>query len=418
MISAAIYWLAIRGYAAILHIATLFHPKAKLFIAGRKHLLTRMRQALATEQRPRIWMHCASLGEFEQGRPVLESLRKKYPSYALVLTFFSPSGYEVRKNYEGADYIFYLPFDSNTNAKEFLDIVQPQLCIFVKYELWYFFLHNIAKRHIPALLISANFRTEQAFFKWYGGLQRRMLQSFTHIFVQNKKSVDLLQSIDINNVSVSGDTRFDRVIEAVQQKKELPAAASFAEGYKVIVAGSTWKEDEEFLQKALQQLSDDWKLILVPHEVHDSHINEIGRLFPDACVRWSQYNNEQDKRVLIVDKVGLLLQLYQYANVAWIGGGFGKAGVHNILEAAAYGIPCAYGPIFHQFNEGRELIDAGGAITTNHPDTFAQQIQQWQKDTASYRKRADAASNYIFTHGGATDVVIAYIVEKNLLRRL
>jgi len=418
MISAAIYWLAIRCYAAILHIAALFHPKAKLFIAGRKQLLTRMRQALATEQRPRIWMHCASLGEFEQGRPVLENLRKKYPSYALVLTFFSPSGYEVRKNYEGADYIFYLPFDSNTNAKEFLDIVQPQLCIFVKYELWYFFLHNIAKRHIPALLISANFRTEQAFFKWHGGLQRCMLQSFTHIFVQNKKSVDLLQGISIKNVSISGDTRFDRVIEAVQQKKELPAAASFAEGYKVIVAGSTWKEDEEFLQKALQQLPDDWKLILVPHEVHDSHINEIGKLFSDACVRWSQYNNERDKRVLIVDKIGLLLQLYQYANVAWIGGGFGKAGVHNILEAAAYGIPCAYGPIFHQFNEGGELIDAGGAITTNNPAAFALQIQEWQKDTTSYRKSADTASNYIFTHGGATEMVMAYIVEKNLLSRL
>lgn len=417
MVFAAIYWLAIRCYAAILHIAALFHPKAKLFIAGRKHIFTRMKRAMAHEQRPRIWMHCASLGEFEQGRPVLEVLRNRYPQYAFVLTFFSPSGYEVRKNYEGADYIFYLPFDSNRNAKQFLDIVQPQLCLFVKYELWYFFLRNITKRRIPALLISANFRKDQGFFKLYGGLQREMLRAFTHIFVQNKKSLDLLSVINIANVSISGDTRFDRVIEAIQHKKELPAIKPFVAEHQVIVAGSTWPEDEAFLQKVLEQLPEDWRLILVPHEVHDAHIRDIVKLFSNISVRWSQYSGSTDKRVLIVDRVGLLLQLYQYANISWIGGGFGKDGVHNVLEAAAYGIPCAYGPIFHQFVEASELIDAGAAFTTSNPDSFVQKILDWQQNRAAYQMAANAALDYINSNGGATEKVLAYIVEKNLLTR-
>ena len=418
MISAAIYWLAIRCYVAMLHIAALFHPKAKLAIAGRKHLFRHMKQVLANEERPRIWMHCASLGEFEQGRPVLESLRRDYPGYAFVLTFFSPSGYEIRKNYDGADYIFYLPFDSNANARRFLDIIQPRLCIFVKYEFWYFLLKNISKRQVNALLISANFRDGQAFFKWYGRLQRSMLRAFRHIFVQNQRSEQLLQGIRITNVSVSGDTRFDRVIEAIQHKKELPAIMPFVAQHKVIVAGSTWPDDETFLQKVLNQLPEQWRLILVPHEVHASHIDDIEKLFPNMSVRWSQYKGEINKRVLIVDKVGLLLQLYQYGRVAWIGGGFGKEGVHNVLEAAAYGVPCAYGPIFHQFVEAQELIDAGAAITVKSPEKLLAWITNYEHDNNAYEKAVSAAKNYIMVNGGATSKIISYVVEKNLLSRL
>lgn len=414
MLLSAIYWLTVKLYAAALRIASLFNLKAKLFIEGRKGLLEHITATMAHEQRPRIWMHCASLGEFEQGRPVLEQLRTQYPGYAIVLTFFSPSGYEVRKNYEGADYVFYLPLDSRKNAKQFIEAVQPKLSVFVKYELWYYYLTAIAKRSIPAILISARFRKEQPFFKFYGGLHRKMLRCFNAIFVQDKDSETLLHTIGINNVAVNGDTRFDRVIEAATQIQELPIAHAFCRDNKVIVAGSTWKEDEEFLKKTFDQLPPHWKLILVPHEVHDSHIQEIEKLFQGETVRWSAWSDTSDKRILLVDKVGLLLQLYRYANVAWIGGGFGSAGVHNVLEAAVYGLPCAYGPVFHQFIEAEELIQAGGAITVTDPGVFLTHIKQWENDTTA----GTAAKNYVLAKGGATQAIMSYLAEKNILSAL
>lgn len=411
-----IYWLAIRCYALFIRIASFFNPKAKLFIKGRKGLLSHIKYTLINERRPRIWVHCASLGEFEQGRPVIEQLRKKYPHYAIVLTFFSPSGYEVRKDYEGADYIFYLPLDSFINAKKFLGIVQPRLAVFVKYELWYFLLSRCAAMDIPLLLISAIFRDKQPFFKWYGNLHRGMLYCFSHIFVQDNLSVQMLHKIGINNVSIAGDTRFDRVIESVMQRREsLLIADNFCNGYKILVAGSTWRDDELFLKKLSEKLPVDWKLIVVPHEVYETHLNEIEEIFNNNIVRWSQWNNDTDKKVLLVDKVGLLLQLYRYAKIAWIGGGFGKDGVHNVLEAAAYNIPVCYGPIYHQFLEAQELIAEEGGRSFNDADDLFRQIIQWENDPADYKRCAKAAGNYVASHTGATKKIMDYIEEKNWL---
>lgn len=413
--SALIYWLAIRLYAIAVRIAALFKPKARLFVKGRKGLLSQIKYALVNERRPRIWMHCASLGEFEQGRPVLEKLRRQYPNYAFVLTFFSPSGYEVRKDYAGADYVFYLPLDSYYNARRFLASVQPKLVLFVKYELWYFFLSLTARRDIPLLLISAVFRKDQPFFKWYGRLHRRMLRCFTQIFVQDEASGMLLQKIGIENWAVGGDTRFDRVIEAVAKVQPLPTAASFSKNNKIIVAGSTWKEDELFLKEAIDRLPANWKLILVPHEVHKSHIEAIVSMFGDEAVLWSVNEDVHTKRVLVVDTVGLLSGLYQYADVAWIGGGFGKDGVHNVLEAAVYGKPVSHGPVYSQYIEARELLAANASFVPASAEAFVKQLLYWEKDAHSYEQSCAAAKEFVQSHAGATRKVLDYLEAKKLL---
>ena len=410
MISALLYRLATGAYFSMIRVFALFNAKAALFVNGRKDLLRTMRAELSTGQRPRIWMHCASLGEFEQGRPVLEALRAKYPDHAFVLTFFSPSGYEVRKDYAGADHIFYLPVDTPGNAREFLDIVQPALCLFIKYELWYFYLSALAKRKVPSLLVSAIFSPRQGFFKWYGGLQRKMLGTFGHIFVQDNNSMELLAQIGITNVTVSGDTRFDRVIKAVAQVSESPVAAEFCRNHKVIVAGSTWKEDELLLREALATLEKNWKMILVPHEVHEGHLKEIEQLYGEDVVRWSDWQPGCSKRVLLVDQVGFLLQLYRYATVAWIGGAFGKAGVHNVLEAAAFGKPCFYGPVFHQFLEAQELVNKGGAIVVQHAGELV--VRLHGKAPETFHKQSIAAVNYVMANGGATEVVMKYLAKQ------
>lgn len=409
MIQLLIYRIVIGLYTLGIRVASLFKPKAKLFIAGRRDLFTRLRQQLEAEQRPRIWVHCASLGEFEQGRPVIEQLREQYPQYAIVLTFFSPSGYEVRKNYDGADHIFYLPVDTGRNAARFLNIVKPSLCVFVKYELWYGYLSGIAERKLPAVLVSAIFNERQGFFKWYGGLQRKMLACFSHIFVQDDNSKSLLQGLGINNVSVSGDTRFDRVRKAAGQQATLPQAAAFKQDSKILIAGSTWGADEQLLHKALPLLSPDWKLILVPHEVHAGHISEIEKLFGDTLIKWSTWDGQPTaKRVLLVDKVGFLLQLYSYGDAALIGGGFGSAGVHNVLEPAVYGMPCFYGPIYHQFREAIELIAKGGAAEVRTAEELGAAIA-----SGNLAAMGQAAKDYVCSMSGATGVVMEGI--KNYL---
>jgi 3-deoxy-D-manno-octulosonic-acid transferase len=420
IIYTAIYRLAIAAYFAAIRIAALFDNKARLFVNGRKGVIRKIRLAFEGDLRPRIWMHCASLGEFEQGRPVLESLHERYPGYAIVVTFFSPSVYEVRKDYTGADHVFYLPMDSNDNAREFLYIVQPKLCLFVKYEFWYFYLTHIASGKIPAILLSAVFNGEQGFFKWYGGVQRKMLQCFTHIFVQDEASKELLEQIKITKVSVSGDTRFDRVITAAQQTDELPVAATFAAGHKVIVAGSTWPDDEVLLHRVMTLMPPEWKLILVPHETDEEHIKEIEKLFAEDIIKYTNCLNtgigaeDADKKVLLIDKVGLLMQLYRYGHVAWIGGGFGKEGVHNVLEAAIYGMPCFYGPIFHQFIEAKELIEKGGAVTINAPEDFISLLPDLE-DNNKYQQYAFASKDYVLSGGGATARVLDYIIDSKFI---
>ncbi len=408
MIAVFLYNIAIRCYVAGIRIFSIFNAKARLFLKGRVGLLKKIEESFRDDKREKIWVHCASLGEFEQGRPIIEALKAKYPQIAIVLTFFSPSGYEVRKDYKVADYVFYLPVDSAKNARFFLEKVNPKLCIFVKYELWYHYLSGLKHKSVPTFLVSAVFSARHGFFKWYGGLQRSMLRCFTEILVQDEHSATLLADIGIKNVAISGDTRFDRVVAGAAEHVLLPIAEAFTNNYKVVVAGSTWKEDEEMLASVLCLLPEDWRLIVVPHEVDGSHIDAVAKLFAGESINWSEWKENSRQRVLVVDKVGFLSQLYRFATVAFIGGGYGKAGVHNVLEAAVYGKPCFYGPVYHQFIEATELVANKGATVVNNAEEFANGIQQLEAQD-QYNNQAQIARNYVLQKTGATAKTLAVI---------
>ena len=410
-----LYWFGIRLYVFLARIASLFNTKAKQFIKGRRGLIKKIHYSLIDEQRERIWIHCASLGEFEQGKPVIERLKKDYPSHAIVLTFFSPSGYEVRKNYSGADYVFYLPFDSASKAKKFVRLVQPALAVFVKYEYWYFYLNRLAKENIPTILISAIFRKDQVFFKWYGVLHRKMLSLFNKIFVQDEPSVRLLNSISIEDAHVAGDTRFDTVFKTAQNAKPLELLDEYCADSKIIVAGSTWGDDEQLLNKAFGQLPDNWKLIIAPHEVDEEHLSQIKKLFTHNSVLWSNYRPEdKSSRVLIIDTIGLLSTLYIYADIAYIGGGFNKSGIHNMLEAATYGVPIAHGPNYHKFKEAKDLLAAGSSFVCNSEDEFLQKLKFYEANIELYNTSSIAAKDYVENNRGATELIITYVQAKLL----
>ncbi|MGI8637986.1 MAG: 3-deoxy-D-manno-octulosonic acid transferase, partial [Segetibacter sp.] len=329
-----------RLYPFIVKFASPFNNKARLWIKGREDVLTKMKKVIKPEDQI-IWMHCSSLGEFEQGRPVLEKLKSRYPSYKILLTFFSPSGYEVRKNYTGADYIFYLPADSSKNANTFYDIVNAKLIVFVKYEFWYYYLHEAKKRGLPLLLISAIFRKQQPFFSKYGAFHRSMLSCFSHLFVQNKESVLLLNKIGlIQNVTLSGDTRFDRVIEIAEQAQSNSSIENFCAGSPVIVAGSTWSEDDKELAHYVNTRNR-IKFIIAPHNIDRSRLQECKALYKNSNLYSSVSSSASTENIntIIVDNVGMLSSLYKYSTISYIGGGFGADGVHNVLEAAVYGKP-------------------------------------------------------------------------------
>jgi 3-deoxy-D-manno-octulosonic-acid transferase len=384
-ISIFFYWLAIR-------IASYFNPKAKLFIEGRDGLLFNIKARLGKENRPRIWFHCASLGEFEQGRPLLESIRSKYPQYAIVLTFFSPSGYQVRKKFGGVDYVFYLPKDSSSNAKQFVLNVNPQFAVFVKYDLWYYFLSELKCKNVPIILIDSIFFPEQGFFKWYGGIQRKMLGLFSVIFTQNTQSISLLKSIDVCHVNYAGDTRFDRVLNIAQTISPIDKIEKLSTQYNLLIAGSTWAEDEQMLSKFLGNLPKNWKLILVPHEVGEKRIKSVELTFHDKITRWSDWDSDfLETQVLVIDTIGLLSKIYRYGKMAWVGGGLGKKGVHNVLEAAVFGLPCAYGPVFQKYEEAIDLVNCKGAICCENEKEFTaffHHITQDPNEMASYHKES------------------------------
>lgn len=397
-------------------IASLFNKKARLFVQGRHMILNHIRYSLVDEKRDRIWMHCASLGEFEQGRPVFEKLKEQYPTHAFVLTFFSPSGYEVRKNYLGANYVFYLPIDSNYNAWHFVESVQPKLALFVKYDLWYFFLMRLKGAGVPVLLVSAIFRPGQPFFKWYGDLHKRMLEAFTHIFVQDEDSLNLLAKIDINDVSIGGDTRFDRVQAVASSSKGIGKMDRFCSDHKIIVAGSTWKDDEELLKKVHDSIEPDWKLVIAPHEVDTKHIISILELFKGEAVLWSEFEKEYyDQKIVVVDSIGLLARLYKYADVAYVGGGFNTSGIHNVLEAAVYGKPVFHGSEYGKSREAKELIKSGAAFSVKDHTTMTRKIIEWQEDRIGYNAACVSAKKYVANNVGATAAVINYVREKQLI---
>ncbi len=420
MIATGIYNGVIQLYkAAVLLAAGTGNEKARRWLAGRKGLLDHLRAANLGEA-PVVWIHAASLGEFEQGRPVLEAIRQQYPHYKILLTFFSPSGYEVRKGYKNADYVYYLPLDTRRNAQEFLNIVRPQLAIFIKYEFWYHFLTALHARQIPTLLISGIFRKSQPFFKPWGGMFRQLLQQLTHIFVQNQVSRQYLEEINIRQVTMAGDTRFDRVWALQQEIVDIPLVTTFCGHQQVLVAGSTWEADEKLLAGWWQQRQRNCRLIIAPHEIHEAHIQTIMTLFPGA-VRYTELAAgilpAADKAVLIVDNVGMLSALYRYATVTYVGGGFDREGIHNILEPATYSKPVVFGPIFDKFPEAQELLDLGGAFTVHTEAELEQQLQRLLHEADVCREAGDIAGKYVMDNKGATSKILAFIQEKRFLTR-
>jgi 3-deoxy-D-manno-octulosonic-acid transferase len=405
-------------FRAVTQIASLFNPKAKKWVTGRKHIFQRLEAAIPAET-PVIWFHCASLGEFEQGRPVIEKLKALYPGHKILLTFFSPSGYEVQKNYNGADWVFYLPMDSPKNAKHFLEIVHPSLVIFVKYEFWYYYLKKIKYRNIPLLLISALFRKDMSFFKWYGGLQRKMLSRFDHLFVQTPSSKKLVDELGLDKIcSISGDTRFDRVLEIAAGATTIPSIEKFIVNNKVIIAGSTWKPDEELLQQSLDFLSfNQIKLIIAPHEIDEKHISELLTLFPTA-IRYStlsELKEPEGANILIIDNIGLLSRIYRYAYCCYIGGGLSNTGVHNVLEAAVFSKPVFYGPQYTKYSEAIGLIDTKGAYAVENKDAFIATLNQLLIDPVHYQETSARAGEFVKNNAGATQKIVAFIQEKRLL---
>ncbi|HXB11357.1 MAG TPA: glycosyltransferase N-terminal domain-containing protein, partial [Bacteroidia bacterium] len=365
-----LYTLGIRFYGFAILLASLFNEKAKKWRQGRKDIFKKLRDTFSNVKEPVIWLHCSSLGEFEQGRPVIEAFRQKYPGYKILLTFFSPSGYEIRKNYNGADFVFYLPLDTFSNAKRFIEITKPTLAVFVKYEFWYNYLQCLHSSNVPVYLISAMFRPDQYFFKGYASWFRKQLKEYKKIFVQDVNSKKLLKSIGIEKVVIAGDTRFDRVVAIAEQAKPDLLVKAFKGNNTLWICGSTWFPDEAIIKEAFNKITAEGnkvKLLLVPHEIGESHITEILNSFPGA-IRYSlaKENEVANANVLVVDKIGLLSNLYQYGDIAYIGGGFG-IGIHNTQEAAVYGMPVLFGPKYQKFNEAVELVKmrAGVSISTS-----------------------------------------------------
>lgn len=396
-------------YRLGIRLASLADPKASQWLKGRKIF------PQPPAKSPTLWMHCASLGEFEQGRPLLEAVKKEYPSYRIIITFFSPSGYEVRKNYSGADAVYYLPMDSRKNAIRFLDNIQPDLVLWVKYEYWFYYLTEIHKRKIPLLLVSAVFSGRQPFFKWYGSLWRKLMKSFTHVFVQNEESLAWLNKIPGASGSLSGDTRFDRVSDIVSHPKDVDHIKAFCGDKFVLVAGSTWEEDEEewiHFVRANPQMA----FIIAPHLVDEASIRETSKRFPGSNLYslWAG-GNRNDSHVLIIDNIGMLSRLYQYASVSYVGGGFGNSGLHNILEPAAYGIPVIFGPVYEKHFEAVELISAGGAFTISNALMLENLMNQLTDQTEKRIAAGRAAVDYVKKNRGATARILNYIRENRLL---
>ena len=429
------YNIIIYIYLFVIAIASLFNKKVKKLWQGERQALSILRSKVKPDDKY-VWFHAASLGEFEQGRPIMERLRKEHPEYKILLTFFSPSGYEVRKNYEGADIICYLPIDTPFNARRFLRTVRPVMAFFIKYEFWYNYLHILKHRGIPTYSVSSIFRDGQIFFRWYGKQYGKVLKCFTHFFVQNEKSRELLASIGITDVSISGDTRFDRVLEIKELAKKLEIVEAFVDSFrsagvqecrsadntssannlstessnlstkKIFVAGSSWQPDEEIFIKYFNE-HPDWKLIIAPHVIGESHLQQIIKQLDMPVARYTQTTPEEARnaRCLIIDCFGLLSSIYNYGTVSYVGGGFG-VGIHNVLEAAVWNIPVIFGPNNARFAEAQALKANGGGIEITDYDSFAAVMDGFIADEASLQKAGEAAGDYVKQNAGATDVVL------------
>lgn len=410
-----IYSIFIRLYPLAIWLASPFNQKAKLWIAGRKNIFEELKKKIGSHPQSLIWMHCASLGEFEQGRPVIEQLKMQDVNLKILVTFFSPSGYELSKNYKLADYVFYLPMDSATNASKFFEIVKPQLIIFVKYEFWYHYLQQAKKRNIALLLVSAIFRKDQTFFKRYGKFYRKILTFFTHIFVQNEHSITILNSINITNVSFAGDTRFDRVAEIAKTNQTFDILDRFLGNSKVVVAGSTWLEDDKELAHYANTQTQ-VKFIIAPHNIGKDRINECLDLYKNA-VLFSELNDKTAPSVntILIDNIGMLSHLYRYATVAYVGGGFGGDGVHNVLEPAVFGKPVLIGPEFEKYIEAVALVESGGAIVVQTTLDVEKTLDTLLKMDDNYQAICLTSRKFVENRTGATERVVQYIYKNRLL---
>lgn len=403
-----LYNLAIGIYDLIVHIMAPFSRKPRKMMKGHWVVYELLRQQIEKDARY-IWFHAASLGEFEQGRPLIEKIRAKYPDYKILLTFFSPSGYEVRKNYRGADVVCYLPFDKPRNVKKFLDISNPVMAFFIKYEFWKNYLDELNKRRIPVYSVSSIFRKDQIFFKWYGGTYRNVLKNFDYLFVQNEASRRFLSKIGINKVTVVGDTRFDRVLQIREEAKELPLVEKFKGDSFTLVAGSSWGPDEDLFLEYFN-MHPEMKLIIAPHVIDENHLVEIISKLKRPYVRYTRADerNVQKADCLIIDCFGLLSSIYRYGEVAYIGGGFG-VGIHNTLEAAVYGIPVVFGPKYQKFMEAKQLIEAQGAFSISNYEELGSLFDRFLTDEHFHRETGSNAGFYVTNNAGATDKVLSMI---------
>jgi len=404
-----IYNLGIFIYTGIVKLVSPFNRKARLIVGGWKNWHILLSQKARAEDKY-IWVHCASLGEFEQGRPVIEEIRKKMPHCKILLTFFSSSGYEVRKNYQHADIVCYLPPDTPRNARKFTALFSLEKVIFVKYEFWNNYISCIRDKNIPLYLISGIFRADQYFFRWYGRFFRGILEKFTRIYVQDEGSEKLLSKAGIGNVVLAGDTRFDRVLQIVSNAKSISGIEQFRGNERMFLAGSSWSPDEEIIARYINANPGKMKWVFAPHEINEENIRRLEKLFTAGSVRFSLLSAQNSgARVMIIDNIGMLSSAYRYAYIAEVGGGFGK-GIHNVLEPACWGVPVLFGPEHRKFREAVELISTGGGMTFKDYEEFEGIIERLLSDEDHYRRTADSAGAFVNKNSGATAKIISEIV--------
>jgi len=405
-----LYNIATKIAEKALPLAGRFNEKLKLFTEGRKSVFSELEEKI-NPNKEYLWFHAASLGEFEQSLPIIEEIKKEFPKYKILVTFFSPSGYENKKNHPLADVITYLPLDTRKNAKRFLELVKPKIAFFIKYEIWPNFMAEIKKQNIKSLLISGAFRENQIYFKPYGGFMRKALQTFDHIFVQNEASITLLKNIGFNNTTLSGDTRFDRVSRQIQYNNKLEFAENFIDKKTCLVAGSTWPEDEEIIVPFINQTSEKLKVIIAPHEIKEEKINALEQKIKKKAIRYSQRESRdlESYDVLILDTIGLLGKIYSYANIAYVGGAAGTTGLHNILEPATFGIPVIIGENYKKFPEAARLRQLAGLYSVANAEEFSSITNKLITDKHFREKTGMIAGHFINSNIGATRSVMNYL---------
>ena len=410
-----LYNLLVILATQLLKLVALFSPKMKLFVDGRKAVFSTLANKINPNDKT-IWFHAASLGEYEQGLPVIEEIKQKFPSHKIVVTFFSPSGYEVRKNNAVADVTIYLPLDTSSNAKQFIQLVHPDMVFFIKYEYWPHYLNELKKQHIKTYLISGILRENQAFFKWYGGFYRNALKTFDYFFVQNENSKKLLQSIGYNNVRVSGDTRFDRVVSILERDNSLDFIAAFKDNKTTIVIGSSWPKDENLLVEYINKASKNVKFIIAPHNIKPEQIANLTSQIKKTRLKYSDYSietlrkpNLKNYQVFIIDTVGILTKIYSYADIAYVGGGFGNPGVHNILEPATFGLPVVIGPNYSHFAEATALVNMEGCISIQNQTELNEAFALLLQNEDERLEKGHICSTFVQMNKGATQTIMNHI---------